>query len=146
VLATLVETRASLQNQLRDSEVLADSLTAAIARAKIDIEELKLRREYDLAGDRLAAHQKLGELRLERRYGLELEAADLNNQVREARVQLNMLSPLERVGRITVSDKPARPRKLRAISILTALGLFGGLVLAFAWDYVDRHRYEIFRS
>ena len=61
---------------------------------------------------------------------LRLLAADLSVQSREARVQLNTLSPLARVGRIIVSDKPARPRQLRAIVILLLLGLAASLFIS----------------
>jgi len=45
-----------------------------------------------------------------------------------------------------VSDRPVRPRPLRAILILVLAGGAGGVCLAFIWDYVSAHRREIFRS
>jgi hypothetical protein len=146
VLGTLIQTRARLEADLLANAVLADSLQTEIERTGIAIDELKLKKDRDVAARRLAAHEKIGDLRLEKQYGLPIKAAELRMQIREAEVQLAQLSPIEQIGRITVSEEPVRPRKLRAILILTVLGGLAGLVAAFAWDFVWKHRAEIFRS
>jgi hypothetical protein len=74
------------------------------------------------------------------------ERRELENQIAANRVKLEQLSPLQRVGTTVTSDEPVRPRPLRAIVILVVLGALAGLVLGFAWDYVEKHRSEIFRS
>jgi hypothetical protein len=146
VLSSLVDLRARLELEVLENAVLADSLVADVERKAIAIEGLELTRDRDIVVQRLTAHQVIGELRLERSFGLQIQRDDIASRIRETEVQLNMISPVERVGRITVSDEPVRPRKLRVMLILTLLGLLGGLVTALAWDYVSGHRDEIFRS
>ena len=47
-------------------------------------------------------------------------------RIREKLGQLYALSPIEKIGRVRVSSDPVRPRKKRAVTILTFLGLVGG--------------------
>ena len=86
----------------------------------------------------------IADLRLQLRSGLELQRNQLRLQIAEREAQISALSPIERVGPITSSPKPVRPRKSRAVGILTFAGLIGGIGLAFVWDYVWNHRREIF--
>ncbi|MFO7653667.1 MAG: Wzz/FepE/Etk N-terminal domain-containing protein [Candidatus Krumholzibacteriia bacterium] len=146
VFSNLVESRSRLQQKLMENAVHQDSLRTAIDRNAIGVERLVLARDRDVAARRLTVHQKIGELRLETRFRLPLQAEEIENRVREAQVQFGSLTPLERIGRISVSDEPVRPRKLRVILILGFLGVVGGLVLAFVTDYVITHRREIFGS
>ena len=72
------------------------------------------------------------------------ERQEIETEIREREVKLSTLAPLQRVGRTMVSNKPVRPRPLRATLILVFLGVIGGLALGLGWDYVDRNRREIF--
>ena len=58
------------------------------------------------------------------------EKSQFEGELRSEQVKLNMITPLELVGRTTATDRPVRPRKPRALSILTILALFGGIGLA----------------
>jgi len=69
----------------------------------------------------------------------------LQNDLSGEKVKLEILSPLEQVGRVTVSDKPVRPRKMRAATILTMLAFFCSLALVFILEYFRVNRAEITR-
>jgi hypothetical protein len=71
------------------------------------------------------------------------ERAHLESRLAGKQVQLDMISPLELVGATTATDKPVRPRRLRAVSILTILALLGGMVLAMVREYYDANRSTI---
>ncbi len=64
-----------------------------------------------------------------------LEADLKGNQV-----QLDMLTPLEQIGRVTVSQHAVRPRKMRAATILTFLAFMGSIFVVFAWEYFQRNK------
>ena len=91
-------------------------------------------------------HQKVANLEIRLDKELPHERAMLHNSLDRAGVDLEIISPLEQVGRITVSDKPVRPRKMRAATILTVLAFFGSLALVFVWEYFQVNREEITRS
>jgi len=67
-------------------------------------------------------------------------------RIREKLGQLYALSPIEKIGRVRVTDEPVRPRKKRAITILTFLGLVGGVAGAYVFDYLWTHRRRIFHD
>jgi hypothetical protein len=73
------------------------------------------------------------------------ERAHLAAQLAGRQVQLDMISPLELVGSTTVTDKPVRPRRMRAVTILGVLALLGGIVLALLREYYHANRRTIMR-
>ena len=87
-----------------------------------------------------------GDLELERDYVLPVKRREVRTDISSKQVQLGSLTSLQQVGKTIVSDKPVRPRGLRAAMILVFLGIMGGLVLGFSLDYLLAHRREIFRS
>ncbi len=137
----------SLQIQARryENQALADSIRYEMELNEITLRELRIKRDQELEIKKANLHRQVENLRLERDRVLAHEEAGLNNEIREKQAQLAMLAPIQKVGQIQVSHKPVRPRRLRAISILTALSLLGSLVVAFTWEYVSTHREEIFR-
>jgi len=145
-ISEIVQGNLEIQKRLSAIRIHADSLRNQLENNDIQRRDLQLWKDYDIANKKVELHRKIENLRLERDQVIPNTRADLANQIREKRIQLATLSPVERVGHISATAGPVRPRKMRAMAILTLLGLLGSLVLAFTWDYVSRHRDEIFRS
>lgn len=145
-LGDLMQGAAQLQVVRFRNRALADSARFHLGVNDIEISELRIKRDQELAIKKANLHRQIESLRLDRDRKLAHEAAGLQNEILEKRVQLATLSPIQKVGEIQVSRKPVRPRKLRAISILTVLSLLGSLVVSFGWEYVTRHRSEIFQG
>ncbi len=89
--------------------------------------------------------QKIGDLRIQLEKELPHERSMLDTDLQGERVKLDIIAPLEQVGQITISDKPVRPRKLRAMTILTILAFFGSLALVLVREYFLVNREEITR-
>jgi len=77
---------------------------------------------------------------------LENEEAAIEQTIKSYKNQMKMLSPLERVGPISTTPKPVRPRKARAATLLTLAALFSSVVLAFVLEYFNKHKDEIFAT
>jgi hypothetical protein len=146
VLEDLSRARLEVRRMLARNHAHLDSLGYVAEMARLDRNKLELEREVRVRARIREVESKIGDLILERDYDLPAKRQDLRNQVAERRVKLGTIAPLQRVGETVVSDDPVRPRPLRACVILVFLGIAGGLVLAFVWDYVATHRREIFRS
>jgi hypothetical protein len=134
----------SLNDRLQQVTTAQDSLRLSLAEQDLEIRHTQLNQRLDFELKRRDAGGLLSELRLQLSSGIELQKYQLELQIEEREAQIAALSPIERVGPITASPRPVRPRKFRAVSILTFAGLLGGLGLAFVWDYVWTHRREIF--
>lgn len=146
VLESLTRAKLELQRALDDNRARQDSTALAAEQATFEAARLEIERESTIRQQLQDVRRKIGDLELERDFALPSMRGDLNNQIAERRVKLDLIAPVERVGETVVSDRPVRPRTLRATAILTFLGLVAGLVLAFVWDFVARHRREIMRS
>jgi hypothetical protein len=144
VIGDLVLGRLQVRSRAYRDQAAADSLRHEIDRAEFELANLQLKRDFDLSKRRDDIQAKIAELKLERDRGLEYRRLDLQSSLLGRRAQLSALSPLERVGFISATPRPVRPRRLRAILILGCLGFCGGVALAFTWDYVSSHRDEIF--
>jgi hypothetical protein len=134
----------SLNDRLQEMTTAQDSLRLNLTQQELEIRHTRLNQRLDFELKRRDAGRVLSELRLQLSSGIELQKSQLELQIAEREAQIAALSPIERVGPITASPRPVRPRKSRAVSILTFAGLLGGLGLAFVWDYVWSHRREIF--
>ena len=77
---------------------------------------------------------------------LEQELTEIEDQVRLLESRLEVLTSLESIGVTQVSDGPVRPRKQRALGLLTLAGFLGSLALALTWEYLSRNREEILRG
>ncbi len=119
---------------------LADSLRLELQLAENSVVDITLKRDVDLERTKAGILSKLGDLKLQQGQDIATARESLEQDIRGRRAQLAVLSPLERVGRIQVSAKPVRPRKLRAAAILTALGLCGSIGVALGWDYLTANR------
>ncbi len=144
LLQTIVTGKIAVEKALWDNRALQNQGEAEIARLTFERERLELQRQTTIAARRTAAMQEIGNLRLERLFQIPVRRQEIAADIREREVKLSTLAPLQRVGRTMVSNRPVRPRPLRATLILVFLGALGGLALGFGWDYVDRNRREIF--
>lgn len=130
--------RASFQN-----EVMADSLTTRVRANELAMDRLKLEREIALAKMRSDLDRKIKGLNLQLEYDLPSKQAQLQNDWEGEKVLLDLISPLERIGNISVTEKPIRPRKLRATAILTLLAFAGSLFLVLFREYFRNNRAAI---
>lgn len=123
-----------------NSAVRADSLEAVIKANDLEMKRLRLVLEIELAKKRADVEQKIRDLGIVLERDLPRELAVLEADRQAEKTKLELATPLQRVGSIAVSEKPVRPRKLRAAAILTFLGLSGGVALALAWEYLENNR------
>lgn len=123
-----------------NSSVRADSLESVVKANDLEMKRLRLVLEIELAKKQADIEQKMLDLGIVLERDLPRERALLQADWEGERTKLELASPLQRVGTIAVSEKPVRPRKLRAAAILTFLGLCGGTALALAWEYFENNR------
>jgi hypothetical protein len=142
----LLETAVRLRGRLYSAEIRSDSLQHRIDSAENDIAALRASAGRDLARDRAGVHRQVEDLRISLSREIPEQRRAIELEIRSRNVQQAALSPLERVGTVTATDGPVRPRKRRAMLILMFAGLMGGFALSYTWDYVARHRAEIFHS
>jgi hypothetical protein len=140
----LLESSVALHDRLQQISTGQDSLRLRKAELDLEISQTRVNQTLNYDLKKREAGRAIADLRLQLNPGIQLKMEQLELQVREREAQIAALSPIERVGPITASPRPVRPRKMRAITILTFAGLLGGLALAFVADYVWNHRAEIF--
>lgn len=141
----LLVTVNALSVHIYEGRVKADSLQARILGNEQEMERLKLVGELVLAKKEIDALQKIEDLRIKKDKELPYARARLETTLDGEKVKLDIVSPLEQVGRTTVSDRPVRPRKLRAAAILTILAFCGSLGLVLVWEYFQVNRALITR-
>ena len=146
VLEALTRAKLEVQHAVARNRALQDSMTFVAETKRLERARLEIDRETTIRARIRAAENTIGDLLLKRAYDIPHKRRDLRTQIHERHVRLGTLSPLQRVGETVVSDKPVRPRPLRAIAILVVLGGLAGVVLGFVWDFVWGHRREIFRD
>lgn len=128
---------------ISDQTVHADSLTTRIKTNELEIEHIRLLQDIQIAKDKADVEQKINDLKITLSRDLPHEKDVLNSELETEQVKVELISPLERVGTISVSDKPVRPRKFRAAAILTILAFFGSLFLVLVWEYIRNNREAI---
>jgi hypothetical protein len=128
------------------NRTLADSLRYEIDLAQGAVTDLQLRRDVDLEKARVGAVGRIGDLKLQQEQEVATERMTLDQAIRGRRAQLSVLSPLERIGPTQVTTRPVRPRRLRAVILLTLAGGLASLATALGWDYLAAHRDEILRG
>jgi hypothetical protein len=146
VLEALTRAKLEVQHAVARNRALQDSLTFVAETKRLDRARLEIDRETTIRARIRESESTIGDLLLQRQYDLPHKRRDLRTKIHDREVRVTTLSPLQRVGTTVVSDKPVRPRTVRAVAILVVLGAMAGLVLGFAWDYVSGHRDEIFRD
>jgi hypothetical protein len=142
-VGALLMTVNDLSKAIFEGGVKADSLQARITANEHEILRLQLVGELLLAKNESDINRKILDLKIKRDKELPHNRAMLQTNLEGQRVKLEIISPLEQVGRIVVSDRPVRPRKLRAVAILTILAFCGSLALVFVIEYLRVNREEI---
>lgn len=120
--------------------VRADSLAAVITANNLEMRRLRLVLEIEMAKKQADIEQKMLDLQIVLDRDLPRERALLQADWQGEKTKLDLVTPLQRVGPVAVTEKPVRPRKARAAAILTILGLCGGMSLALAWEYFANNR------
>lgn len=139
----LLTTVNELGSYIYNSTARADSLRDKAAELEATIADLTLKKNVDLAQQKKVIQLKIDELVIQRDIDLKSTLAGLKADLKAEQVKVAMLTPLEQVGRVTVSSKPVRPRKSRAVVILTVLAFMGGLFLVFVREYFYHNRETI---
>lgn len=146
VISELADVRMRLQQRINRNSALQDSFSYELDRAVLEHQKRTLKRESTVTAKLREIEQKIGQLELERDYELPVKRREVRTDINSRLVQIGSLATLQRVGKTITSNKPVRPRGKRATMILVFLGMFGGLVLGFSFDYLRANRQEIFRS
>ena len=146
VLRGLVTSTAELDRDAATVSSVIDSLEREIGSAEREAVFLETRNRTLIAFQRAEAGRLMQDLRMARDFQVPNAIRSVQLRIREKLGQLYALSPIEKIGRVQVSDDPVRPRKKRAITILTFLGLVGGIAGAYVFDYLWSHRRRIFRD
>lgn len=141
----LLLTVSELSSFIYEGSVKADSLQARIMANEQEMERLKLVGELVLVQKEEDVRRTVNDLQISMEKDLPYERAQLKTDLEAENVKLEIISPLEQVGKITASDRPVRPRKLRAAAILTILAFFCGLGLVFVREYFLVNREVIMR-
>ena len=139
----LLATVDQLSARVVTGTVAADTLRDRITAIDLEISALRLEREVDLAKKRADIDQAIADLGIKLERDLPHQRAQLEVDWAGEQARVELLTPLEQIGRITVTDKPVRPRKLRATAILTVLAFCSGLFLVLAREYYRRNRAAI---
>ena len=103
-----------------------------------------LKQNYELAYREALLASEIQEMEINRDRTLQQERIDIEDEMRLLQSRLDVLTPLEKIGTIIVSEKPVRPRKQRAVGLLVLAGLLGSLALALVWEYLSLNGREIF--
>ena len=146
VMGGLADIKIKLVNRLDRNAALQDSFRYENQLAALDFGKLEVSRQATVQSKLREIERRIGDLELERDFTVPIKRQEIRNDIKSRMVQMNNLTPLQRVGSTIVSDKPVRPRGLRATLILVFLGVVGGVVLGFVWDYVWTNRRDIFRA
>ncbi len=136
----LLSTVNRISHMAINAAVRADSLEAVIKANDLQMRRLRLVLEIELAKKQADVEQKIRDLNIVLERDLPRDLALLQADWQGEKTKLDLASPLQRVGSVTVTEKPVRPRKARAAAILAFLGLCGGVALALAWEYLDNNR------
>jgi len=142
-LGELLGTVNDLSAHIFRGTLLADSLRSYIEVDALEIKRLAASRDVELGNRRIGLRQQIAELQLQRQEGLASKHRALQQSIASEQIRLGLLTPLERIGRIAVTNEPIRPRKLQATLITTLLGFFSALFVVLAWEYYYRNRKAI---
>ena len=133
----------SLTAFINAQSVRADSLAARITANELEMGRLRQRQEIEIGKKIADVQQKVTDLNITLDKDLPHERDVLRSELETESIKVDVISPLERVGQVTVTDKPVRPRKLRAAAILTILAFFGSLFLVLVLEFFRNNREAI---
>jgi LPS O-antigen subunit length determinant protein (WzzB/FepE family) len=146
LLAGLFSSTVIAQDGIKNSSMLVDKLRYQKSMVAIATDDLLLQKQLDIDNRKILKQQAIDRLIIKRDKNLKNDRLRLSNQIKSLRDKKEMLSPIEKVGSITSTVKPVRPRKERAAMLLTFAALFGSVVLAFVLEYYSKHKDEILAS
>ncbi len=126
--------------QVLDVQVMADTLQIGIDRTLNEIERIRLENDLELQQLQVEAEQEIGDFELQIKHDIPYQYEQFQEDINAEIVRLDLLSPLERIGKISVTNKPVRPRKLRATVILTVLAFISGLFFVLGAEYYSRNK------
>jgi len=135
-----------VMNNLYDDQLQAANLQHLGEIESYQHEADFLQRSYDLAYRKAFLESEIEEMEINRDRTLPQEQIDIEDEMRLLQSRVEVLTPMESIGTIAVSDGPVRPRKQRAVGLLTLMGLLGSLALVFCWEYVSLNHREIFAN
>jgi len=110
------------------------------------IQELVFERDVTIPRNVLTLEQEAAALQIQLDYDLPFEEQDAIQQLRAMRTRLASLTPLEQIGEAVASTRPVRPRKRRAILILTGLAFVSSIFGAFTLEYLSQNWRQITRG
>jgi len=142
----LLGTVNELNEQIFHGTLLIDSLRSHIEVSELEIQRIGVMRVVELGDKRVELEKQLGNLILDREQGLISKHRQLEQRIAAERIRLDLLTPLQQIGRVTVTNKAVRPRRLRAASILTVLAFLSSLFVVLGWEYLSRNRQAITAS
>ena len=125
---------------IAQQSVRADSLASQVKANELEIGRLRLVKQIEIAKQRADVAQQIRDLNIALERDLPHEREVLASQLETERIQIDLISPLEQVGTVSVTDKPVRPRKARAAAILTILAFFGSVFLVLVGEYLRNNR------
>lgn len=110
------------------------------------IQELVFERDITIPRNILTLEQQAAALQLELDYDIPFEEQEAIQNLRAMRTRLASLTPLELIGEAVASTRPVRPRKQRAILILTGLAFLSSIFGAFTLEYLSQNWRQITRG
>ena len=146
VLESLTRAKLHVQQALALNRTLQDSLAFEAELNRLERRKIEVQREIHIAAKLREASRKIGQLVLEQNIALPARRQAVLADIDENRVKLGTISSLQRLGKTVVSERPVRPRPLRAGLILVLAGGAAGIVLGIVWDYLRANRRVVFRS
>lgn len=146
VLESLTRAKLQVQQALAHNRAQRDSLAFEAEANLLAQQKHETNRKASIAAKLRVVSRQIGEFVFEKNVDLPARLQTLWADIAENRVKLGTIAPLQRVGMTVVSERPVRPRPMRASLILVLAGGVAGVVAGLGWDYLATHRREIFRS
>ena len=136
----LLDSVGRLERYLSDGQVKIDTLTARIASMDLTLQDLVLRRDVDLVQRSTRIKNDIRKLRVQLERDIPHSRARLENLLAAEQMQVAQLEALEQISPVQVTDRPVRPRKMRAVVILAGLAFFASLAWVMVREYFLRNR------
>jgi hypothetical protein len=135
----LLDSIGRLERSLFDGQVKIDTLGTRIKHIDIALIDLDLKQEVDLAQRQERILDEITRLEIQLNRDIPHQRSQLENQVATEEMKIEKLEALEQISPIQVTNDPVRPRKARAMAILTVLAFFASLVLVLVREYALRN-------
>ncbi len=139
----LLDSIGRLEKYIFDGQVKIDTLNTRIGTLDIALEDVSLQERVDLVQQRERILDEIALLEIQLKRDLPHERARLGHLVAEEEMKISKLEALEQISPIQVTNKPVRPRRMRAVVILGGLAFFASLGLVLVREYFLRNREAI---